>query len=60
MRFSGGKAAWSIWAVFTVRGETDTLEKMQKRVEFDLFYINHWSLWIDIKIIIPTTFIRTF
>ncbi len=38
------------------RGETDTLEKMQKRVDFDLFYINHWSLWVDIKIIILTVF----
>jgi len=38
------------------RGETDTLEKMHKRVEFDLFYINHWSLWYDIRIIILTVF----
>ena len=38
------------------RGETDTLEKMQKRVEFDLSYINHWSLWTDIRIIILTVF----
>lgn len=38
------------------RGETDTLEKMEKRIEFDLFYINHWSLWLDIKIIILTVF----
>lgn len=38
------------------RGETDTLEKMQKRVEFDLWYIEHWSLWLDIKIIIMTLF----
>ena len=38
------------------RGETDTLEKMEKRVEFDLYYINHWSLWMDIKIIILTVF----
>jgi putative colanic acid biosynthesis UDP-glucose lipid carrier transferase len=36
------------------RGETDTLEKMQKRVEFDLYYIEHWSLWFDIKIILMT------
>jgi len=42
------------------RGETDTLEKMQKRVEFDLSYINHWSLWNDIKIIIRTVFIGPF
>lgn len=38
------------------RGETDTLEKMKKRVEFDLWYIEHWSLWLDIKIIIMTLF----
>lgn len=33
------------------RGETDTLEKMQKRIEFDLEYIQDWSLWLDLKII---------
>ena len=38
------------------RGETDTLEKMEKRVEYDLHYINNWSLWLDIKIIILTIF----
>ena len=38
------------------RGETDTLEKMQKRVEFDLHYIRHWSLAFDIKIVLLTMF----
>ena len=38
------------------RGETETLDKMQKRVELDLDYINHWSLWLDIKILIKTPF----
>ncbi|MDP4983850.1 sugar transferase, partial [Pseudoalteromonas tunicata] len=38
------------------RGETDTLEKMEKRIEFDLLYIKHWSLWFDIKIIFLTIF----
>lgn len=38
------------------RGETDTLEKMEKRVEFDLEYIHNWTLWLDIKIIFMTIF----
>jgi putative colanic acid biosynthesis UDP-glucose lipid carrier transferase len=38
------------------RGETDTLDKMEKRVEFDLQYIKHWSVWFDIKIIFLTIF----
>ncbi|WP_315983957.1 undecaprenyl-phosphate glucose phosphotransferase [Aliamphritea spongicola] len=36
------------------RGETETIDKMQKRVEFDLSYINNWSLMGDIKILIKT------
>ncbi|PRD35468.1 UNVERIFIED_CONTAM: wcaJ [Trichonephila clavipes] len=38
------------------RGETDTLEKMQKRIEFDIEYIRRWSIWLDIKIIWMTAF----
>ncbi|MFO7704746.1 MAG: undecaprenyl-phosphate glucose phosphotransferase [Halopseudomonas sp.] len=36
------------------RGETETIEKMQLRVEQDLAYINNWSLWLDIKILLRT------
>jgi putative colanic acid biosynthesis UDP-glucose lipid carrier transferase len=36
------------------RGETDTLEKMKKRVEFDMQYINNWSFWLDMKILLKT------
>ncbi|MBM7036295.1 undecaprenyl-phosphate glucose phosphotransferase [Vibrio ulleungensis] len=38
------------------RGETDTLEKMEKRVEYDLRYIDSWSTWLDLKIIFMTVF----
>jgi len=45
------------WAqVNGYRGETDTLDKMQKRVEHDLYYIENWSLWFDLKIIFLTIF----
>jgi len=36
------------------RGETDTLDKMQKRIEFDLYYILQWSIWFDFKIMLLT------
>lgn len=36
------------------RGETDTYEKLIKRVEYDLYYIDNCSLWMDIKILFLT------
>jgi putative colanic acid biosynthesis UDP-glucose lipid carrier transferase len=43
------------WAqVNGFRGETDTLEKMEKRVEYDLFYIENMSIELDLKIIALT------
>jgi Undecaprenyl-phosphate glucose phosphotransferase len=36
------------------RGETDTVEKLRRRVEHDLDYIAHWSLWFDLRILALT------
>jgi putative colanic acid biosynthesis UDP-glucose lipid carrier transferase len=36
------------------RGQTDTLDKMQKRIEYDIEYIDNWSLALDLKIILLT------
>jgi Undecaprenyl-phosphate glucose phosphotransferase len=48
------------WAqVNGFRGETDTLEKMQRRFECDLYYIDNWSFLLDVKIILMTLFSRS-
>jgi len=45
------------WAqIHGLRGETDTLDKMKKRVQFDLHYIQNWSLLMDFRIVAWTTF----
>jgi lipopolysaccharide/colanic/teichoic acid biosynthesis glycosyltransferase len=45
------------WAqVNGYRGQTDTVEKMRKRVEYDLYYIDNWSFLLDLKIILLTIF----
>ena len=38
------------------RGETETIDKMQMRIKFDLEYVQNWSLWLDVKIIFLTIF----
>lgn len=43
------------WAqVNGLRGETRTVDLMAKRVEFDLWYIDNWSLWQDLRILLRT------
>ena len=38
------------------RGETGEIEKMEMRVRYDLYYVNNWSLWFDLRIIFMTFF----
>jgi putative colanic acid biosynthesis UDP-glucose lipid carrier transferase len=43
------------WAqVNGLRGETDTVEKMRRRIEYDIEYLDHWSLRLDLKILLRT------
>jgi len=45
------------WAqVNGLRGETDTVSKMARRVEYDLYYLQNWSPWFDLRIIVMTVF----
>jgi putative colanic acid biosynthesis UDP-glucose lipid carrier transferase len=45
------------WAqVNGYRGETDKLWKMEKRVEYDMSYLENWTFWWDIKIVLMTIF----
>jgi putative colanic acid biosynthesis UDP-glucose lipid carrier transferase len=46
------------WAqVNGCRGETEKLEKMQARIDFDLEYLRHWSLKLDLMIVARTILI---
>jgi undecaprenyl-phosphate galactose phosphotransferase/putative colanic acid biosynthesis UDP-glucose lipid carrier transferase len=46
------------WAqVNGLRGETPTVDSMAERIKHDLWYIDHWSLWLDLKIFFRTVLI---
>ncbi|MCT4495638.1 exopolysaccharide biosynthesis polyprenyl glycosylphosphotransferase [Bosea minatitlanensis] len=48
------------WAqVNGLRGETDTFEKMQKRIEHDLYYVDNWSFFFDLRILVRTIVSRS-
>lgn len=45
------------WAqVNGYRGETRTIDQMRNRVDFDIWYIENWTFWLDIRIIIMTVY----
>ena len=51
-RVKPGMTGWA--QVNGWRGPTDTLEKIRKRVEHDLYYIDNWSIWFDLRILLMT------
>ncbi|WP_433704001.1 undecaprenyl-phosphate glucose phosphotransferase [Paraburkholderia sacchari] len=53
-RIKPGITGWA--QVNGFRGETDRIEKMQGRVEHDLYYLSNWSFWLDMKIVVATIF----
>lgn len=53
-RIKPGITGWA--QINGYRGETDRLEKMELRVAHDLYYLGHWSFWLDMRIIAATIF----
>lgn len=53
-RVKPGLTGWA--QIHGWRGETDTQVKLQRRIEHDLYYIENWSTWLDITILMQTPF----
>ncbi|OLL31623.1 undecaprenyl-phosphate glucose phosphotransferase [Burkholderia sp. SRS-W-2-2016] len=53
-RIKPGITGWA--QINGFRGETDRIEKMEGRVAHDLYYLQNWSFWLDVKIILATIF----
>jgi Undecaprenyl-phosphate glucose phosphotransferase len=46
------------WAqIHGLRGETPTISLMEKRVEYDVWYVSNWSIWLDIRILVRTAIV---
>jgi putative colanic acid biosynthesis UDP-glucose lipid carrier transferase len=45
------------WAqIHGARGATEDIEQLAQRIAYDLYYIEHWSLWLDFQILARTVF----
>lgn len=51
-RVKPGMTGWA--QIHGLRGITDDVGEMEKRIEYDLYYIKNWSLWLDLKILLLT------
>jgi exopolysaccharide biosynthesis polyprenyl glycosylphosphotransferase len=51
-RVKPGLTGWA--QVHGLRGAADTPEKLRLRIEMDLYYIEHWTIWLDLRIIART------
>jgi Undecaprenyl-phosphate glucose phosphotransferase len=51
-RVRSGITGWA--QVNGLRGEANSIEKLRARVDHDLYYIQNWSIWLDLKIIMRT------
>jgi putative colanic acid biosynthesis UDP-glucose lipid carrier transferase len=54
-RVKPGLTGWA--QIHGLRGPTDDPEKMRRRVQMDLYYVENWSFWLDLKIIAATPFV---
>ena len=54
LRHKGKPGITGLAQVSGARGETETLEKMERRIAFDHRYIREWSLWMDVRILLKT------
>jgi putative colanic acid biosynthesis UDP-glucose lipid carrier transferase len=54
-RVKPGLTGWA--QIHGLRGPTEDPETMRRRVQMDLYYIENWSLWLDLKIIAATPFV---
>ena len=57
-RMKPGITGWA--QVNGLRGETDTTAKMEARVKYDLEYIENWSVWFDLRILVKTVLVVLF